>query len=498
MKKIITLFALLACNVSVFAQFKLSGKINNYKGNEELKINIPQVYGYSKGNSIDLPVAADGTFSIVLPVKKQRFANLIFKKRFHTLLLNTNKNLVIGLDEQNKKLETITGSALNENAVLTAVDMEELPGFLKNTNALGTLNREELYKKVVTPYLAGRDEKIRIVNQSSLPLNDKKLIASEIKYMAFNYLNDLKWLSLKNKNTIDSLVVELFNVTETRPEYAVTGPQYYTFANNYLGNMQLKAFFKVKQENIKPSQPIPYFEISVDSAKALVKKYGSFYMQWYSANKFLPAFATEQLTYQEIANNYNEKDLEQLKISAKILAEKFPKSPYNTDAKQKIKGLKELLLKNETNPNIVVFDNYKNTTSIYDVIKSLKGKVVYLDVWGTWCGPCKEQLTYTPKLKEIFEGKDVAFVYLDLDDEDKDTAWKHFIKINAITGMHIRKSRATIVPFWKELLADNPNKEEYYPQYFIFDKEGKLVISKALTPRDGKALYNQINSVLNK
>ena len=142
--------------------------------------------------------------------------------------------------------------------------------------------------------------------------------------------------------------------------------------------------------------------------------------------------------------------------------------------------------------------NFEKISSIYDVINRLKGKVVYLDVWGTWCGPCKEELKYTPELKVRFKDKDVAFVYLDLDEDNLDSQWRAFIITNNMEGLHLRKSRQTIVPFWKELLANSEDKEEYYPQYFIFDKEGKLVVSKAKRPSEKEELYTQIEQFLIK
>jgi thiol-disulfide isomerase/thioredoxin len=64
-----------------------------------------------------------------------------------------------------------------------------------------------------------------------------------------------------------------------------------------------------------------------------------------------------------------------------------------------------------------------------------------LDIWGTWCGPCKEELRFNPQLKQYFKGKDVAFVYLDMDDDAKDGQWRDFIKVNGMTGLHLRKSK---------------------------------------------------------
>ena len=80
------------------------------------------------------------------------------------------------------------------------------------------------------------------------------------------------------------------------------------------------------------------------------------------------------------------------------------------------------------------------------LVKSFKGKVVYLDIWGTWCGPCKDELTYVPELKAHFKGKDVVYIYLDMDEDDKDATWREFIKVNNMEGLHLRKNRKTIEP----------------------------------------------------
>ena len=112
LKKIILLVITLLYYLSAGAQFKLSGKVLEYDGKTELKINIPLVFGFYKENSIPIPIAKDGSFSVVLPIKETKFANLIYKRIFHTLLLNPSKNLTANLKDTT--LILTSGTALTE------------------------------------------------------------------------------------------------------------------------------------------------------------------------------------------------------------------------------------------------------------------------------------------------------------------------------------------------------------------------------------------------
>jgi thiol-disulfide isomerase/thioredoxin len=499
MKKYIPLLYLLLCNVSAFAQFKLNGKITNYSGKEKLIINIPQVYGFYRENSITIPVSKNGTFSITLPVKAQKFANLIFTNEFHTLLLSANKNLTVRLNEHNKKIDILSGSALPECKLLESINLEENLFFMQDNgdNPFGKLGLSEIKTQVIKPCFAIRDKKINMINQSAISLKNKRLISSEVKYMAYNNL-DVFASQIKSRSTTDSMMIDIFDNIDIKPEVFPAGPQYYAFARNYLSYMETKAFIRIKKENIKPNQPIPYYGISLDSANIVVKNYGKPYWRWIGSTKNFPDVITEQLTYQQILSLVNDKDLRQTEALAKAFINRFPSSPYNSNVRKKLTSLKTLLLQNEVNASIKIFDNYKTTNSIYEVIKSFKGKVVYVDVWGTWCGPCKEELKFIPQLKSAFKDKDVAFVYLDMDEDDRDAIWKEFIKVNSLSGTHLRKNRQAIDAFWKELLVNSADKTPSYPQYFIFDKEGKLTTEKASHPSRTKDLYKQIDLVLNR
>lgn len=96
------------------------------------------------------------------------------------------------------------------------------------------------------------------------------------------------------------------------------------------------------------------------------------------------------------------------------------------------------------------------------------GKVLYVDVWGVWCGPCRAEMPNSVKLHGELTGEPVEFIYICIDSKQKDwTRSKADLKIEG-SGKHIL------------LTADQSNILKNYmgfsgvPTYWIIDREGRL------------------------
>ena len=69
-------------------------------------------------------------------------------------------------------------------------------------------------------------------------------------------------------------------------------------------------------------------------------------------------------------------------------------------------------------------------------LDDLQGKVVLLDFWATWCGPCREALPHIQKIAQKFQGQPLVILSISLDaDEQK---WKDFIEKNEMTWSQYR------------------------------------------------------------
>jgi thiol-disulfide isomerase/thioredoxin len=123
-------------------------------------------------------------------------------------------------------------------------------------------------------------------------------------------------------------------------------------------------------------------------------------------------------------------------------------------------------------------------------LKSLRGNLVYVDVWATWCAPCREEIPYAKKLHEkLSHHKNLVFLNVSVDVDRE--AWKKFLTTDKDwKGLHINVDEQTY-----ELLI-REYKMFGVPQYFLIDEQGKILSTKAKRPSAGDMVENVLVSSL--
>lgn len=127
------------------------------------------------------------------------------------------------------------------------------------------------------------------------------------------------------------------------------------------------------------------------------------------------------------------------------------------------------------------------------IIEPYKGKVIYLDIWGTWCGPCKDMMQYAGNIKKLFAGKDVVFLYLCNHSSDK--SWKNIIKEYGLTG---KSAVHYNLPDKQQSAIETYLGVRSFPTYMLIDKEGNIVNRTAPRPSTPDELLNAVYKELDK
>jgi thiol-disulfide isomerase/thioredoxin len=122
-------------------------------------------------------------------------------------------------------------------------------------------------------------------------------------------------------------------------------------------------------------------------------------------------------------------------------------------------------------------------------LKDFKGKNVYVDVWATWCGPCKAEIPELAKLAKDYKNKDIVFVSVSVDDNKG--AWEKMLKANNYEWIQIHAEKA-----WKSKIIKE-NGIRGIPRFMMIDKEGNIVDVNAPQPSSDK-IRPLIDSLLNQ
>lgn len=124
------------------------------------------------------------------------------------------------------------------------------------------------------------------------------------------------------------------------------------------------------------------------------------------------------------------------------------------------------------------FSNYKDYKGGTLSLDDLKGKYVYIDLWATWCGPCKAEIPYLKAVEKKYHDKNIEFVSISVDEVKDHEKWKAMVKDMELTGTQL------ITENGFESLFTKACKIESIPRFMLIDPQGKIISAQAPSPSD--------------
>ena len=122
-------------------------------------------------------------------------------------------------------------------------------------------------------------------------------------------------------------------------------------------------------------------------------------------------------------------------------------------------------------------------------IKQYKGKIIFLNFWATWCGPCKEEMPSLEVLHRQFKGENFVLLTISVDYEGLKPV-REFLNKQRYTFPVLLDPNGEILDLFEV---------KGIPTTFIIDKKGR-VIGRAIGPRDWKSpeVFSLINLLVEK
>ncbi len=131
----------------------------------------------------------------------------------------------------------------------------------------------------------------------------------------------------------------------------------------------------------------------------------------------------------------------------------------------------------------------KDQAGTPQALSAYHGKIIVLNFWATWCGPCREELPRLDELAREYASKDVVFIAASLDDAETQPKIASFLEKKKIAALPIwiGASPATL----KEL-----NLGEVVPATLILDQQGE-VIARIMGEASRKDITSRLDWLLN-
>ena len=455
---------------------KLSGRFLGYTNG--LMSNEITLYTYNilSGEDIDvkLPIADDGSFSGEI------------KTGMAGIIQSSIGNIFLIPGQETKIYTDLKKSSRYQSRYRT--DKDKLDIF--DTYVSGYFTIAELYNISQSMRNLFVDEKLmqETVNMNPDQFKQYLLNAMNLKIAEFRpaYLNSTRMMMMMEtyvkfgtymvlmqyESFIISAYMQVNNIKrEDRDKVTFKPPKpdaaYYSFLKDLLidDNMSYHPSFS---NLIKLICQVDHFNLPGGANQPPKERFA------YFKNAFASVMGTDQgMLFDLIQARFYGQKLSDMKVftdaEKQELRDVFSKKPVYAEAliAENDKTV-ALIAANKENKDCVAHETPTvPQEKVFDaIIAKYKGKVVMVDFWATWCGPCMVAMKSIDPLKEEMKGKDVVWLYL-TGETSPLNAWTRTYP--TISGEHYRVSDAQW-GYWGKIF-----EMQGIPTYMVIDKEGKQI-----------------------
>lgn len=494
MKKIVfhllTLLLLINCTNAQKKETTIVGRVIG-EIPKEIQYTIPLNGTFSRNFNQTLKPSINGEFLIKINLDSPSFIEILVANKLA-------KSFVVEAGKEYELILDFTAETIKEQFKLSQNGERLLyQNFPLAGSVRGAISKIEISKNV-----ADINKEILSQKNKSMKLFNNLLSSNKIDQKLFDFIqmnNDVYYSALiasivtarfmkTNPNDFDKFPLEtkqfwksIFNKHELTESKYLKSPFWTEYAKSY------NDFKEYTHEDFGIEK------ITAIRQMASEGKIHSYFLK--KAENNLPEFSLEFYFANYIIEELNKKRYEkELIYLFNDFKAKYPTSKYIDYLEPGIEKVKKFhkIVDDKSINRISFLDQYEKINTIKEVLELFKGKRVYIDVWATWCGPCKEEFKHKKQLSKLLKTNNIEILYISIDEEKRDEQWKKMIEFYNLEGKHLRAN--------KELTKDlqrlfNDDGKISIPWYLLVDEQGNIIKNKAQRPSQLKALEKEINTV---
>ncbi len=432
-----------------------------------------------------------GTFQIELDIDKACFIE--FSKGYEsygTLIVEPEMNyaITINIEKENSsfrvKSKNEKGQALynqiSNRSMIAGEGHFEIEAMKYNKDSVSAEIKKRIAKKQETE-LQGFEQ---LLQNNLISKDFYNLIEIDRSYFYkgaqgsvgfMNFLNSLRGNNNLSEKEYTILWREIFQSHPISNPNIMRSPWFYYYIENYLRY----------NEFIVDSMDI--HKISEIGSKGLIHTHQVENAKQYLSGKNLEYYYAAYLYYSAINKTFEE---ELITLFEKFKKE-YPNSKYTIFIEPEIIPM-IAFHKKKTEPlneRIKFIENFDSINSLKEVIEKINGKQCYVDVWATWCSPCKVEFKYNEELYKLLKSKEFTMLYISIDDENREKQWREMISYYNLEGYHVRANKKLIADL-KQLRGDDSFG---IPWHILTDGRGNVTKKYVSGPSEIEMLRNQLD-----
>lgn len=453
---IFVLILLTACKTNTMVDYAiLKGKIEN-KG----ELNKLTLTNNDRDFKHEIALTEDGSFQDTLNVGSGLYTLSLDRRKYISVSLFDGDHLTINGDAEifldSLKFE---GKGANENIVLQTIN-SKIKDFDKNRKD-DYLLEEGAYKSLL---LNQKSELISLLKSSEVinPLFKEQ----QTRFINYWFIHNLQYYQSSHRYFVEDpdFVVSKGFLEEAKyldfqKETDYKGSKHY----NNLVNIEYRKIADSLVNGGLSSSGQARLEAATHFKSEYIRN-DLLYQSIMGSLVFANEFSTDYNTYLQSSTNEIHKAKVQEKFNQVKALEKGKPSP--------------------------AFSDYENYSGGKTSLEDFRGKYVYIDVWATWCGPCKAEIPYLIEVeKKYHDNNNIAFVSISVDKEKDYNTWKSMVGEKGLKGV--------------QLIADNDFKSDFIkayqiigiPQFILIGPDGNIVKRNAPRPSSSELLdmFKELN-----